>query len=71
MTVGVLACIEDDGFLQAGTEPILQEAEAAQVFTTDAGARLDLEAVVAFEDEVYFVPRLTEFQAIFFPFSEL
>jgi hypothetical protein len=57
VTVGVLACVEDDGFLPAGTEPILQEAEAAQVFATDAGARLDLEAddlaVVAFEDEVY------------------
>jgi hypothetical protein len=61
VAIGVLACIEDDGFLPAGTEPVLQEAEAAQVFTADAGARLDLEAddlaVVAFEDEVYFVTR--------------
>ena len=60
--VGILAGIEDDGFLQAGAESLFQEAQAVQVFTANAGSCLDLEAddlaVVALEDEVYLVAAL-------------
>ena len=62
VAVGILAGIEDDGFLQAGAESLFQEAQAVQVFAANAGSCLDLEgddlAVVALEDEVYFVAAL-------------
>lgn len=48
--------------MQTGAESLFQEAQAVQVFAANAGSRLDLEgddlAVVALEDEVYFVAAL-------------
>jgi hypothetical protein len=38
-----LAGIEDDGFLQAGTESLFQEAQTVQVLAANAGPCLDLE----------------------------
>jgi hypothetical protein len=62
MAVGILAGKEDDRFLQAGAESLFQEAQAVQIFAANAGSRLDLEgddlAVIALEDEVYFVAAL-------------
>jgi hypothetical protein len=60
--VGILAGVEDDGFLQSRSEPVLQKAQAVQVFAADASSGLELEgyylAIVAFEHEVYLVTRL-------------
>ena len=63
MTVGVLAGVKDDGFLQTRAEALFKQAEPAQVFAADAGAGLDLEGgyltVVALKHKVHLIARLS------------